>query len=56
MDDIVTSIRQSGAIEESIVSASRFVDKAKSSAEVVPDPGTRDMLFEVAEFALRRLK
>jgi len=56
MDDIVTSIRRSGAIEESIASASSYVAKAKSAAEVVPDPETREMLFDVAEFALRRLK
>jgi geranylgeranyl pyrophosphate synthase len=56
VDDVVTSIRRSGAIEESIARANYFVEFAKSAAEIVPDPETREMLTEIAEFALRRLK
>jgi geranylgeranyl pyrophosphate synthase len=55
IEQLLLSIRGSGAIEESIEIARGFVDRAKSTARIVPDPETYQMLAELAEFSLRRL-
>ncbi|MFL5761086.1 MAG: polyprenyl synthetase family protein [Thermomicrobiales bacterium] len=56
IDEVVASIRRSGAIEESVAIARVYVERAKMAARVVPDLETSEMLSDIAEFALRRLK
>jgi geranylgeranyl pyrophosphate synthase len=56
VESLVASIRRSGAIEEAIAIAADYVEQAKEAARIVPVPETYEMLSEVADFALRRLK
>jgi geranylgeranyl pyrophosphate synthase len=55
IDGLVQSIRGSGAIEEAISVAAGFVQRAKTSARIVPDVESYDMLAAVTDFALHRL-
>lgn len=54
-DDLVASIRTSGAIEETYAVAESFVERAKTRIADLPGGETRDMLSEIADFALSRL-
>ncbi|MEZ4497938.1 MAG: polyprenyl synthetase family protein [Thermomicrobiales bacterium] len=55
IDDLVSDIRSSGAIEESLAIAREFTDRAKARIEIVPDESTRDLLDEVADLAFQRV-
>ncbi len=55
IDQLVTSIRTSGAIEQTLQVAREYTDRAKSRIELVPDATTRDLLDEVADLALQRI-
>ncbi|MGH2534109.1 MAG: polyprenyl synthetase family protein [Thermomicrobiales bacterium] len=55
VEDLVIAIRGSNAISASIDVAREYVDRAKRCADIVPDPETRGLLYEVADFALHRL-
>ena len=52
---LLDDIRASGAIEETFTVAQEFVDRAKSSLDVVPDVETRALLGSLADVAVRRL-
>ncbi len=54
IERLVTLIRDSGAIEESISEAERFVEIAKGCITFVPDPTTQSMLTEIADSAVGR--
>lgn len=54
IDQVVEDIRQSGALEESVREAERFVDRAKERIRGLPDRETRDMLSEVADIVCDR--
>jgi geranylgeranyl pyrophosphate synthase len=54
-DNVVMAIRSSGAIDEAIGIAERYVREAKEHARAVPDLETRTLLWDVADFALVRL-
>jgi geranylgeranyl pyrophosphate synthase len=55
VDELVAAIRGSRAIPAAIATAEDYVDRAKRSAELVPDRETYDLLSRVADFALNRL-
>ncbi|MGH2559288.1 MAG: polyprenyl synthetase family protein, partial [Thermomicrobiales bacterium] len=55
VEELVVAIRGSGAINAAIDVAQDYVNRAKRCASVVPDPETRNLLNEVADFALHRL-
>lgn len=54
-DTVVSAIRGSGAIERTYAVAEDFVDRAKANLVDLPDDETRDLLAEIADFALSRL-
>jgi geranylgeranyl pyrophosphate synthase len=54
-DDVVSAIRRSGAVEQSYEVAESFVERSKERIADLPDPETRDLLSNVADFALSRL-
>lgn len=54
VDAVVASIRSSGALTTAMEVAESYVERAKSSLVAVPDPETRDLLGQVADFALAR--
>lgn len=51
---VLGRIRSSGAVELAIDRASAYVTQARDRLEVVPDPETRDLLYELADLAVRR--
>ncbi len=51
---VVTAIRASGALDAATEAAEAFVTRAKSHLDVIPDAETRDLLEELADFALGR--
>jgi geranylgeranyl pyrophosphate synthase len=55
LDDLVAAIRASGAIDRTYDVAESFVISAKSRIADLPDDETRELLSEVADFALSRL-
>jgi geranylgeranyl pyrophosphate synthase len=54
-DDVVSAIRASGAIEQTYEVAESFVERAKQRIEDLPDEDTRELLAQVADFALSRI-
>ena len=54
IDAVVAAIRASGALEAATDAAEGFVERAKARLDVIPDIETRDLLAEVADFALGR--
>lgn len=54
-DEVVSSIRASGAIETTFALAESFVTSAKERIADLPDTESRELLSEVADFALSRL-
>jgi geranylgeranyl pyrophosphate synthase len=54
VDRVLEAIRASDAIEASRRQAAERVDRAKRSAAVIPDAGTRDLLYELADLAVSR--
>jgi geranylgeranyl pyrophosphate synthase len=54
-DDVLATIRNSGAIERTYAVAERFVEQAKSRLIDIPDRETREFLSEIADFALSRI-
>ncbi len=56
IDALVRTIRISGAIDEAVRVAEAFVASAKEAIQIVPDGETRDLLGEVAEAALHRVR
>ncbi|MGD9715356.1 MAG: polyprenyl synthetase family protein, partial [Thermomicrobiales bacterium] len=54
VDRVVADIRQSGALEESLLEAERFAERARERIRGIPDPETRDMLSEVADIVCDR--
>lgn len=54
VDTVIGRIRDSGAIEQSIASATASIDRAKERLSVVPDETSREMLIELADQAVRR--
>jgi geranylgeranyl pyrophosphate synthase len=54
IDGVIAEIRASGALDGAIAAAEAFVDQAKARLAVVPDGETRDLLEDVADFALGR--
>lgn len=54
-DYVVSAIRRSSAVERTYAVAEAFVERAKERIARLPDPETRDLLSEVADFALSRL-
>lgn len=54
IDEVVEDIRRSGALEESLSEAERFVARAKERIRHIPDRETQDMLTEVADIICDR--
>jgi geranylgeranyl pyrophosphate synthase len=54
-DVIAERVRASGAIDQTFEVAEQFVERAKSSLDLLPDPETAALLSELADFAVRRL-
>jgi geranylgeranyl pyrophosphate synthase len=54
VDRVLEAIRATDAIEASRRHAEERVDRAKRSAAVIPDAGTRDLLYELADLAVSR--
>ncbi len=54
VEAVVASIRSSGALTTAMEVAESYVERAKSSLVAVPDAETRDLLGQVADFALAR--
>ena len=54
IDRVVADIRASGALDASTRAAEAFVARAKDRIAGVPDPETRDLLADLADFALSR--
>jgi geranylgeranyl pyrophosphate synthase len=52
--DVVSAIKSSDAIDRTFAVAQAFVAQAKDRLIELPDPETRDLLSEVADFALAR--
>jgi geranylgeranyl pyrophosphate synthase len=51
---VLDKIRDSGAVERALERAHRYIAQARERLNVVPDPDTRDLLFELADQAVRR--
>jgi len=51
---VLDEIRASGAVEQAIDRAGAYVAQARDRLNVVPDPETRELLFELADQAVRR--
>jgi geranylgeranyl pyrophosphate synthase len=54
-DQTVDAIRDSKAVAQTFTVAEEFVDRAKACLADLPDEETKEMLSEVADFALSRL-
>jgi geranylgeranyl pyrophosphate synthase len=55
IDHLIADIRSSGALEQAMAAAEAYANSAKERAAVVPDRETRELLEEVADFAIGRL-
>ena len=55
IDEAVGEIRRSPAIADAALVARDFADRAESALSLVPDRETRDLLADVAHFAVHRL-
>jgi geranylgeranyl pyrophosphate synthase len=55
VDQVVSAIRNSGAIDRAIDVAEQYVRRAKECLSVVPDAETHELLASVADFALHRV-
>lgn len=55
LEAVIASVRASDAIEQTYAVAETFIDRAKSRLDDLPDPETRELLWEVADIALSRL-
>jgi len=55
LDQVIASIRESDAIQRTYAAAEGFVERAKARLLHIPAQETRDLLSEVADFALARL-
>lgn len=51
---VVLAIRASGALDEAMAEAKRFIESAKIQTSSIPDRETREMLAEVADIVLQR--
>ena len=51
---VVHAIRESGALDAAMLEADRFAAQAKTRAAAIPDPETREMLEDVADFVCGR--
>ena len=54
LEMVVSRIRSSGALTTATEAAESYVEQAKARLVAVPDPETRDLLSQVADFALAR--
>ena len=54
LDNFVTAIRDSGALERARQKAQKYVDEAKSALSTLPQSPARDALGVLAEYALHR--
>jgi geranylgeranyl pyrophosphate synthase len=55
VENAIRSIRASDAIDKAIAVAQEYADRAKTTAALVPDAETRDLLVELANFAVHRV-
>ncbi len=51
---VATSIRESGALDEAVGTARKFVERAKQRLSFIDDPAAREPLYAVADSALIR--
>lgn len=51
---VLEKIRRSGAVEQASERASAYVAQAKERLVIVPDPETRELLYELADQTVRR--
>jgi geranylgeranyl pyrophosphate synthase len=51
---VIHAIRESGALDAAMLEADRFAAQAKTRAAAIPDPETREMLEDVADFVCER--
>ena len=51
---VVDEIRNSGALDAAMREAEHFANRSTSHAAIAPDPDTREMLTEIAEFVCDR--
>ena len=51
---VVQDIRDSGALDDAMLEAKHFVHRAKTHTSSAPDPETREMLEELADFVCER--
>jgi heptaprenyl diphosphate synthase len=54
MDRLIASIRDSGAIEQSLEEARRYVDRGLEILEKQPESEERDALRDLANYIVRR--
>ncbi|MEZ4530988.1 MAG: polyprenyl synthetase family protein [Thermomicrobiales bacterium] len=51
---VLDKIRSSGAVEQAVARADTYISQARARLDLVPDPETRELLYELAEQAVRR--
>jgi geranylgeranyl pyrophosphate synthase len=54
IDELISTIRQSGVLEECETRATYYTDQARHRINVVPDEETRDFLFDTLDLAVVR--
>jgi len=54
IERLIADIRSSGVLDEATAAAEAFADAAKARLAVVPDAETRDLLEDIADFAVGR--
>jgi len=54
IDQLVTDIRASGALDEAFAVAEGFADSAKARIAFLPDDDTRDLLEDLTDLAIGR--
>lgn len=52
--EVLDKIRASGAVEQSLNRANSYIAQARDRLDVVPDAETRELLYELADQAVRR--
>jgi geranylgeranyl pyrophosphate synthase len=55
VDEVIRSVRESGAIDQAITVAQEYVARAKAGTSLVPDEETRELLSELADLAVHRV-
>jgi geranylgeranyl pyrophosphate synthase len=56
VQEVVTAIREAGAVDQALERARRFVTQSKAALSILPEGDTRNILRELADYSVSRQK